>query len=178
MLNEIDKSRLIFRWWTCYIDDCDEIDRIMNKGDKWLEFLLKKIKDGKKPTPPHIYVIEENVLTKAYLSYESCIGKYGSNIGDYDYVTATKKYCYKRKRINFRPDRDGIDLWKTTLYSNEDLSSLLEQNSLYKARVYDVWYYRQFDDREMIEWHSEPLRYHKKRADEINNEVRKKYNNE
>jgi uncharacterized protein (DUF1810 family) len=173
MISKIDKGFLISRWWTHYIRDWDpdfaEAKRIIAKNDKWLETLLKKIRGGQRHLPSYIYVIEGEKLTKAYLSYIS--GRCG-----YEYVTATKKYFYQSDG-DIYPDEDDIDVRNTDLYSSDDLSSLLEDNFLYEARVYDTWFYEMKGDKEMMQRHFESLQYRKKRADEINKKIRKEYSN-
>ena len=172
MLGKIDKSWFIFRWWTRFVrewdEDLAEEKRIIAKKDKWLEVLLKKIRGGQRHLPPLIYVIEEDKITKAYLSYVS--GRVG-----FQYITATKRYFYQSDEGDIYPDEGDIDIRETTLYNSEDLSSLLVENFLYKARVWDVWFYEEKGDTETMQWHFESLQYHKKRAKEINDKALKKH---
>ena len=174
MISKIDKGFLISRWWSLYSKEWDsdvvEEKRIISKGDKWLEVLLKKIRGGQRHLPPYIYVIEEDKLTKAYLSYVS--GRVG-----FKYITATKRYFYQSDENDIYPEEGDIDIRDTTLYSSGELDSLLEDNFLYRARVYDTWFHEEKGDKEMMHRHFESLQYHKKRADEINDRVRKEYSN-
>ena len=170
MLKEIDKGFLIGRWWTHYIRywdaDLAETKRIIDTGDKWLEVVLKKMRGGQRHLPPYIFVEEDSRLTKAYLAHVS--GRCG-----YKYVTATKCYFCQSDEGDIHIDEDDIDIRDSTLYPINELELLLEQNFLYRARIYDTWFHENNGNEEMMRRHFAAMQYHKKRAEKINTKLLK-----
>jgi len=167
---EGEKEYLINDYYNVYSSNYDTdhafTKLVLSKEDKWLKFLLGRISMAQRPKPPFVYVIEDNAIAKAYLSYVS-----GRN--SYIYITSTQMYHYKSTG---EPDwyiEDGsIDLRTIGLYEPDILDSLMENNWLYHERLKDMKYYREAHGKqEFLNRATESARSHEEASAKINKET-------